>query len=328
MEQAPRADGPRVRECSVEQATRERHSGDPVVTRDPTNGGPVPFAVPERLQLVDSTNRYLIKLASAGLPGGLEVPEGYAVVAEHQSEGRGRLARSWEAPPGTAVLCSILLKPDLGPGQLHLAAWAVALAAVQACRVTAGVELSLKWPNDLITVSGGAGGKAEAHAGRAKAEQKVAGILSEILPPSTEDGPGGRVARRSDWVVVGIGINVNWAPGWPPAESKDPGLVSIAARATSLNRIAGRQIDRSELTGRLLAGIGTFSAMLASHEGRRCLASRDLQACATIGREVRVELVDGTVTGRALDLDDAGCLLVSTGACIRTVSAGDVVHVR
>jgi BirA family biotin operon repressor/biotin-[acetyl-CoA-carboxylase] ligase len=298
------------------------------VTRDATNEGPVPFAVPERLQVVDSTNRYLLELANAGLPGGSEVPEGYAVVAEHQSEGRGRLGRSWEAPPGTAVLCSILLKADLGPEQLHLAAWAVALAAVQACRATAGVELSLKWPNDLITVTGGSGGEAESHAGRAEDERKVAGILSEILPPGTEDGPGGRVARKSNWVVVGIGVNVNWPPGWPPADSKDPGLVSMAARATSLNRIAGRQVDRSELTGRLLAGVGTWSAMLASREGRRCLASRYRQACATIGREVRVELVDETLTGRALDLDDAGCLLVSTGACIRTVSAGDVVHVR
>ena len=317
-----------MRECSVEQATRDRPCGGPVVTRDTTDEGPVPFAVPERLQVVDSTNRYLLELANAGLPGGSEVPEGYAVVAEHQSEGRGRLGRSWEAPPGTAVLCSILLKADLGPEQLHLAAWAVALAAVQACRATAGVELSLKWPNDLITVTGGSGGEAESHAGRAEDERKVAGILSEILPPGTEDGPGGRVARKSNWVVVGIGVNVNWPPGWPPADSKDPGLVSMAARATSLNRIAGRQVDRSELTGRLLAGVGTWSAMLASREGRRCLASRYRQACATIGREVRVELADETVTGRALGLDDAGRLLVSTGARIRTVSAGDVVHVR
>src|ERR1035441_6102296 len=328
MEQAPRADGPPVRECSVEQVTREHHDGDPAATGHVRSERPVPFAVPERLQVVDSTNRYLVSLVGAGLPGGLEVPEGYGVVADHQTDGRGRLGRSWQAPPGTAVLCSILLRPDLGPEQLHLATWAVALAAVRACRATAGVELSLKWPNDLIAVAGGAGAEVEPRPGRAGTERKVAGILSEILAPRAGDDPGGRVSRRPGGIVVGIGINVNWPVDWPPVDSEDPELVSIAAGATSLNRIAGRRIDRGQPVGELLRATGAWNAMLASHEGRRTLASQYRLACATIGREVRVELADETVTGRALDLDEAGCLLVSTGACIRTISAGDVVHVR
>ena len=333
MEQVPRADGPPVGECSVEQAIREGQGGDPVAIGDATGERPVPFAVPERLQVVDSTNQYLVRLVSAGLPGGPEVPEGYAVVADHQTEGRGRLGRSWEAPPGTAVLCSILLKPDLGPDELHLAAWAVALAAVRACRVTAGVELSLKWPNDLIVGTGGAwaggaGARVEGRPGGAESGRKVAGILSEIVPPHAGQDPRGRLAWRPGGVVVGIGINVNWPADWPPVDSEDPDLVSVSARATSLNRIAGRRIDRSELVGELLSGTGTWNAMLASREGRHGLASQYRLACSTIGREVRVELVDETVTGRALDLDDAGCLRISTGACIRTISAGDVVHVR
>ncbi|MGP8149633.1 MAG: biotin--[acetyl-CoA-carboxylase] ligase [Acidimicrobiales bacterium] len=333
MEQVPRADGPPVGECSVEQAIREGQGGDPVVTGDAAGERPVPFAVPERLQVVDSTNRYLAGLVSAGLQGGREVPEGYAVVADHQTEGRGRRGRSWEAPPGTAVLCSILLKPDLGPDELHLAVWAVALAAVRACRVTAGVELSLKWPNDLIAGTGGAGAggagaQIEGRPEGAESGRKVAGILSEIVPPHAGQDPRGRVAWRPGGVVVGIGINVNWPADWPPVDSEDPDLASVSARATSLNRIAGRRIDRRELVGELLSGTGTWNAMLASREGRHGLASQYRLACSTIGREVRVELVDETVTGRALDLDDAGCLLVSTGACIRTISAGDVVHVR
>ena len=157
MEQVPRADRPPVGECSTEQATREHNGGDLVVRSDAQSQEPIPFAVPERLAVVDSTSRYLARLASNGLGGGAQVPNGYAVVADHQTDGRGRLGRSWVAPPGTSVLCSILLKPDLGPEQLHLAAWAVALAAVRACRATAGAELALKWPNDLIagTASGG-----------------------------------------------------------------------------------------------------------------------------------------------------------------------------
>ena len=121
---------------------------------------------------------------------------------------------------------------------------------------------------------------------------------------------------------------MNWPANWPPEDSTDPDLIAVATRATSLNRIAGRQIDRGALVGELLAATATLNAMLASQEGRHHLASEYRLACTTIGREVRVELVDETVSGRALDVDDAGCLLVSTGACIRTISAGDVVHVR
>lgn len=318
MEQVPQADGPPVPEWSVEQATRERRDDDRVVVAEPRAPSPVPFAVPERLTVVDSTNRYLVGLVRTGLGDGSEVPEGYGVVADYQHEGRGRLQRRWEAPPGTAVLCSILLKPDLGLGQLHLAPWAVALAAVRACRATAGVELSLKWPNDLVT----AGPAGPGQPGPRPGEQgrKVAGLLAEIVAPGAPGAAGA--------VVVGIGINVNWPAGWPPADAKDPELAAIARRATSLNRIAGHSIDRDELVRQLLTSTGEASALLASSQGRRALASQYRRACATIGREVRVELGDETVAGIALDVDEAGCLLVSTGACIRTISAGDVVHLR
>ena len=190
MEQVPRAGGTPVGECSGEQATRE-HNGDPVV------GGEVLVPVP---------------VCSARAPGGSGLhepvpgeaheprPGGYAAPCRILRRGRppdrreGPLGRSWVAPPGTAVLCSILLRPDLGPGQLHLAAWVVALAAVQACRGVSGVKLALKWPNDLTA---GSGGEApEWRGGRPGAGRKVAGILSEIVAPRTTE-QGGRLADRS-----------------------------------------------------------------------------------------------------------------------------------
>jgi BirA family biotin operon repressor/biotin-[acetyl-CoA-carboxylase] ligase len=129
-------------------------------------------------------------------------------------------------------------------------------------------------------------------------------------------------------VVVGIGINVNWPLGWPPADAHDPDLASMNARATALNRISGREIDRDELVRLMLDGARRLNAALGNEQGRRAVASQYRHACSTLGREVRVELADEAVLGRAVDLDDSGCLLVSTNTCIRTISAGDVIHLR
>ena len=301
--EAPRADGPAVPERSVEQATPGYGVEDRFHGRLWREGASSPLAVAESLQVVDSTNRYLVDLVRSGLPGGSQVPAGYAVVADHQSRGRGRLDRSWEAPAGTAVLCSILLRPELQPGQLHLAAGAVAVSAISSCHEVAGVELALKWPNDLIC-----------------GDLKVAGVLSQVV--------GGRSSGSLGAVVVGIGINVNWPEGWPPEQSEDPELASISANATALNRISGRAIDRAELVGRLLAHTGAWNLVLGHEAGRQALMSRYRRACATVGREVRVELTDEIVVGNALDIDDDGSLLVSTDNCIRAISAGDVVHLR
>ncbi|MBA3654459.1 MAG: biotin--[acetyl-CoA-carboxylase] ligase [Actinobacteria bacterium] len=108
-------------------------------------------------------------------------PEGTVAVADHQTAGRGRLSRTWEAPAGASLLTSILLRPDLAPDRRHLVTAAVALAGAIAIAVA---EPQLKWPNDLLIGS-----------------RKVAGVLAEV------DG---------DAVVVGIGINLNW-DGDPPA---------------------------------------------------------------------------------------------------------------
>lgn len=288
----------------------------------------MPFAVPERLTVVDSTNRYLADLARDGLPDRSQVPEGYAVVADRQTKGRGRLSRTWEAPAGTGLLCSILFRPDLAPDQLHLTAWAVALAAVRACREIAGVELVLKWPNDLLARSPAAvPGGASAEGGGGAGEPKVAGVLAEVLP-RLATGASLLWPEAPSGVVVGIGINVNWPPDWPPEHTTEEELASIADTATALNRIAGREIDRSELATRLLGHTGEWNARLSSEHGRRSLASQYRLVCSTIGRKVRVQLADESVTGRAVDVDDAGRLVVSNDTCLRTISAGDVVHLR
>jgi BirA family transcriptional regulator, biotin operon repressor / biotin---[acetyl-CoA-carboxylase] ligase len=136
---------------------------------------------------VDSTNRYLLDLARGG------APEGVVVVADFQSAGRGRLGRSWEAPPGGGLLVSILLRPDtveVPPGRRWLVIGAVALAAADACRQVAGVAPDIKWPNDLLL-----------------GDRKLAGILAEA---------------DAGAIVVGVGINVASAP--PGAASLGPSV--------------------------------------------------------------------------------------------------------
>ena len=105
-------------------------------------------------------------------------PEGLVAVAAHQTAGRGRLGRRWEAPPGSNLLVSVLLRPDLGPGQRHLVSAVVALAAAggRAADV-AGVRPGIKWPNDLLAADGG----------------KLAGVLAE----ADAAGPPGGSDRRS-----------------------------------------------------------------------------------------------------------------------------------
>ena len=122
-----------------------------------------------------STNDDLKARAEAGEPGG------QVLVADHQTAGRGRLDRTWEARPGDGLLVSVLLRPDLPMDRWGLVSSAVALAAVHACEQAADVQPQIKWPNDLLAPAG----------------PKLAGILAVSA--------GGAV-------VVGMGLNVHGGP--------------------------------------------------------------------------------------------------------------------
>lgn len=130
------------------------------------------FREVRRLAEVDSTNRYLLDEARRGAPAGL------VVAAARQHAGRGRLGRTWESPPGGSLLTSVLLRPDLPVDRRHLVVLAAAVAMAEAIAATTGVDVAIKWPNDLLV-----------------GDRKVAGILAE---------------STGDAVVVGIGVNVAW----------------------------------------------------------------------------------------------------------------------
>jgi BirA family transcriptional regulator, biotin operon repressor / biotin---[acetyl-CoA-carboxylase] ligase len=244
-----------------------------------------------------STNADLLELARSG------AREGIVLVADHQTAGRGRLDRRWEAPPGASLLLSILTRPaqpprSLEPDQLHLVSNAVGVAAALAARRATSADVRLKWPNDLVI---------ETDAG----VRKVSGILAETV----------LVGGRVDALVVGIGINVNWPDDLPE---------ELADIAISLNHVAGRELDRDALLDDLLAELGHWYGALGTYEGRGELLGRYRELSATLGRRVRVELVGETVVGDAVDVTADGHLLV-VDECPdrpREIVAGDVVHLR
>lgn len=240
---------------------------------------------------VDSTNRLLADAARAG------APEGRVAVADHQSAGRGRLGRRWDAARGSSLLVSVLLRPQAScpgvvPDRLHLVVAACALAARTAVERVVGVRAGLKWPNDLVFD-----------------DRKLGGILAESVISG----------ERVEAVVVGLGLNVR-ADAFPP---------ELSPTAIACESLTGREVDRDDLLVTLLEDLDRRYGSLRDEPGTAALLAGYREACVTLGRHVRVELAGGAVDGVAVDVDPAGALVVETTAGERVaVLAGDVVHVR
>lgn len=218
-------------------------------------------------------------------PGG----EGTAVVAEMQTDGRGRRGRSWSSPPGRNLMVSVAHRPRLGAAGAWRLGLAVALAVHDACRAVAPVHL--KWPNDLVSEDG----------------RKAGGMLVESVIE------GDRVRL----VVIGIGINVNWAVDEMPAD--------ISGTATSLREMTGGPVDRGALLAQLL---DRLDAELAALDGGASLLGRYRAACSTLGSEVTVEIGSRTIRGTAVDVDEAGALVIRTPSGLEAVASGEVTRVR
>jgi BirA family biotin operon repressor/biotin-[acetyl-CoA-carboxylase] ligase len=221
--------------------------------------------------------------------------------ADEQTAGRGRLARSWVAAPGRALLVSAGFRPA---GLALPLAWrlpaVVALAALETTAALLGEaagRLALKWPNDLVAVEEGE-------------LRKVGGVLAEVRP----DGD------RLDSAVVGLGLNVDW----PAVEF--PG--DLSAGMSSLRELAGRPVDREQfLSAWLERLLASYGALLAG----RFDAARWAAAQATTGALVTIQAGDRRLEGRAVGVDPlTGDLLVAEGSSdgVVRVSVGEVVGCR
>ncbi|MEY8565985.1 biotin--[acetyl-CoA-carboxylase] ligase [Corynebacteriaceae bacterium 7-707] len=240
------------------------------------------------------------------------------LLAEEQVTARGRLGRRWSAPAGAQVIMSVLLRPspDEVPaerlGQLPLL---VGVAVAEAAR-EAGVDARLKWPNDVIVVDGdgdgtdGTGGGASGPYGY----RKLAGILVEAV---SLDPPA---------VVVGVGLNASITA----EEFADAGVEAGTSLAVEGARMETVQ-DRESLAAAELSWIlAVDGAWRRGGEAVERLHRRYRELSATLGTRVRAELPGGDeITGTAVDLDGQGGLVIATAdGGRRTVTAGDVVHLR
>jgi BirA family transcriptional regulator, biotin operon repressor / biotin---[acetyl-CoA-carboxylase] ligase len=234
---------------------------------------------------LDSTNSYARALAEGG------APEGVVVIAEQQSQGRGRLARRWESPPYVNLYCSIILRPTLPPHRAPQITLTTAVALSEAIASFSPVSPVIKWPNDIL-----AGGK------------KLAGVLTEAVSD----------ARKIEFVILGIGVNLNYSLEAMPAEMRD--------RATSLSILAGQQINREDFARRLIQDLDRCYAILED-PGFAALAPLWDARFGLRGRAVRVEMVDRSITGRALGIDADGLLIIERDGARERVVAGDVIPV-
>jgi BirA family biotin operon repressor/biotin-[acetyl-CoA-carboxylase] ligase len=246
----------------------------------------------DRIDVREQTGSTNADVAGAARTG---VPEGLVVVAEQQLAGRGRRDRVWVSPPRAGLTLSVLLRPGPSVPQRRWG-WLSLLAGV-ALRETVErrteLPARLKWPNDLLVN-----------------DAKAAGILAEMV---------------DDAVVVGIGLNVTTrADELPPPAGLPP---------TSL-RLAGAEVtDREPLLRDLLRAVAAWYAgwREAGGDAEMCgLLAAYREGCATIGREVRVQVPGGAdLIGTATTVDNDGQLVVRTvDGTAKHVSAGDVLHVR
>ncbi|MET8724205.1 biotin--[acetyl-CoA-carboxylase] ligase [Streptomyces misionensis] len=245
----------------------------------------------EVVQRTGSTNDDLVSRVAAG-----PVPEGAVLVAEEQTTGKGRLDRRWSAPPRSGLFVSVLLRPAGVPverwGWLPLL---TGVAVATGLARAAGVDMALKWPNDLlVTVDG--------------EERKAGGILLE--------------RAGDDGVVIGFGLNVSLRADELPV-----------AGAGSLLLAGAVNTDRDPLLRAVLRSLETWYGRWRAADGdpAACgLQEAYAAGCATLGRTVRAQLPgDRDLVGEAVAVDGDGRLVIATAEGVQArVGAGDIVHLR
>jgi BirA family biotin operon repressor/biotin-[acetyl-CoA-carboxylase] ligase len=232
---------------------------------------------------VGSTNDAAYEIAEKG------AAEGTVVVAEKQTKGKGRIGREWISPESGGIYMSIVLRPDMETDEIPSITLVAALAIIRAIKKVCGIDAGMKWPNDILI-----------------GDKKVSGILTEIKAQPD----------RVDFLVLGVGVNVNTSPGDIPPE------------ATSLKEASGNAVDRSELVRKILEDFERSYSRLRK-EGFKGLRDECKAMSLVIGNYVKVKEHTRAIEGLAADIDEKGALIIRTDTgLMQRVFSGDVVLCR
>ena len=232
---------------------------------------------------IPSTNDKACELAEGGSP------DGSLVIAETQTSGRGRLGRKWLSPKAEGIYFSIILRPDVQMDEIPAITLIAAGAVIKAIKRQCGIEARMKWPNDVY-ING----------------RKVCGILTEIKAQPD----------RVDFLVLGMGINVNTSRKKLPAEG------------TSLEAETGARYDRVDLLKKILEEVEKDYTLFRA-EGFESLREECKEFSSVLGKSLKIDQYDGSVEGVAVDIDSRGALILRTRSGEkRRIFSGDVVLCR
>jgi BirA family biotin operon repressor/biotin-[acetyl-CoA-carboxylase] ligase len=237
-------------------------------------------------QTVGSTNTVAADLAE-------KAEDGTVIISDSQKKGRGRLGRSWSSPPGKNIYMSITMKPQLDTQDATLLTIMSAVSCATALRNFTGLQVAIKWPNDLMV-----------------SEKKLGGILTEM---KIEQG-------EILYAIIGIGINVNIDINEFPED--------LRKIATSLKHETGRPYSRTDIIARVLNETDTWYHVLQEY-GSMPVLSEWKRLASILGKEVLITAGKETLTGVAESVDDRGMLLLRLQSGeLKRISSGDLTVLR
>ena len=216
-------------------------------------------------------------------------PHGTVLIADHQTGGRGRRGRSFHSPSGCGIYMSAILRPQCKPQKIMHLTCAAAVALCDAVEASCGLRPGIKWTNDLVC-----------------GKRKIAGVLTELGFDSS-----GNVA----FAVVGIGINCCQNESDFPEE--------LRGIAGSLASVTGREIDRAKVAAAMMDALYRMDAQLLS--GKETILAQYRRDCITLGQEISLVRGEEVRHGKAIDMDEAGALVVEfPNGHTETVNSGEV----
>ena len=231
---------------------------------------------------IDSTNSAAFRLAEEG------AADGTVVIADAQTRGKGRLGREWASPDGVNLYCSVILRPALPPMAAPQLTFLSVIAVARAVEQATSLVPMIKWPNDILI-----GGK------------KIAGLLNEMSAET----------EKVNFIVLGIGVNVNMHPDQFPAELRHP--------ASSLLVEGGEPVNRNSFVRLLLRELDALYDVYL-REGYGPIRDEWQSRSQMRGRRVTVTCQDHVISGVVSGIDDIGALILDVDGREERVLSGDV----